>query len=67
MTSQPIRDPLADHLITPANSALAVIDYQPSQIGAVRSIDHDLLLKNIAALTGTRVRQLPINNTVKIA
>jgi len=47
MTSQPIRDPLADHLLTPANSALLVIDYQPSQIGAVRSIDHDLLLKNI--------------------
>src|SRR5258705_869118 len=49
MTSQPIRDPLADHLITPANSALAVIDYQPSQIGAVRSIDHDLLLKNVVS------------------
>ena len=37
MTSQPIRDPLADHLITPENSALVLIDYQPEQIAAVRS------------------------------
>jgi hypothetical protein len=26
MTSQPIRDPLSDHLITPQNAALVVID-----------------------------------------
>ena len=31
MTSQAIRDPLADHLITPQNAALVLIDYQPSQ------------------------------------
>ena len=31
------RDPLADHLITPQNAALVVIDYQPSQIASVRS------------------------------
>ena len=29
MTSEAIRDPLADHLITPQNAALVVIDYQP--------------------------------------
>jgi hypothetical protein len=28
MTSQAIRDPLADHLITPQNSALVLIDYR---------------------------------------
>ena len=56
MTSQPIRDPLADHLITPANAALAVIDYQPSQIEAVRSMDHDLLLKN--AISTVKVAKL---------
>jgi hypothetical protein len=49
MTSAPIRDPLADHLITPQNSALVFIDYQPSQVAAVRSMDQDLLVKNIAA------------------
>jgi hypothetical protein len=38
-----IRDPLADHLITPQNSALILIDYQPDQVKAVRSMDQDLL------------------------
>jgi Universal stress protein family len=32
MTSAPVRDPLSDHLITPQNSALLLIDYQPSQL-----------------------------------
>jgi hypothetical protein len=32
MTSAPIRDPLADHLITPQNAALLLIDYQPAQV-----------------------------------
>ena len=31
MTSAPVRDPLADHLITPQNAAFLLIDYQPSQ------------------------------------
>ncbi len=31
-----IRDPFAHHLITPQNSAMVLIDYQPSQIAAVR-------------------------------
>ena len=34
-----IRDPLADHLLTPQHAALLVIDYQPSQIAAVQSMD----------------------------
>jgi nicotinamidase-related amidase len=46
MTSAPVRDPLADHLITPQNAALLLIDYQPAQLAAVRSMDHELLLKN---------------------
>ena len=29
MTSQAIRDPITDQLLTAANSALIVIDYQP--------------------------------------
>jgi nicotinamidase-related amidase len=47
VTSQAIRDPLADHLITPQNAALVLIDYQPSQFATVRSMDADLLRKNI--------------------
>jgi hypothetical protein len=31
MTSEPIRDPITDHLLTSQNAALVVIDYQPSQ------------------------------------
>ena len=33
MTSAPIRDPLADHLLTPENAAFLLIDYQPSAAG----------------------------------
>jgi nicotinamidase-related amidase len=47
MSSSGIRDPLADHLITPQNAALVVIDYQPAQFATVRSMDPELLLKNI--------------------
>ena len=69
MTSTPTRDQLADHLITPANSVLAVIDYQPSQIEAVRSIDHDLLLKNIiSTVKVAKLFGLPIvHSTINVA
>ena len=29
MASAPVRDPLGDHLLTPQNATLVVIDYQP--------------------------------------
>ena len=32
MTSQPIRDQVEDHLITPKNAALLIIDYQPPHV-----------------------------------
>src|SRR5258708_11052857 len=40
MTSAPVRDSLADHLITPENAAFLFIDYQTAQLAAVRSMDH---------------------------
>ena len=49
MTSVPIRDPVADHLITPQNAALVVIDYQQNQFRSVRSMDSDLLLENVVS------------------
>ena len=64
-----IRDPLADHLITPQNSALILIDYQPVQVKAVRSMDQDLLVENIvstvklAKLFGVPV----VHSTVNVA
>jgi nicotinamidase-related amidase len=69
MSSAPIRDPLADHLITPQNSALVLIDYQPSQFATVRSVDTGLLLKNIVSTVKTaRAFNLPIvHSTVNVS
>lgn len=53
MTSEPIRDPLTDRLLTPENSALVVIDYQPSQVQAVKSMDQELLVRNIVSVART--------------
>src|SRR3989442_13653889 len=63
-----IRDPIGDHLLTPQNSALVVIDYQPAQVGAVRSMDRDLLVKNIVSTVKlARLFRLPIvHSTVNV-
>jgi nicotinamidase-related amidase len=53
MTSQAIRDPIADHLITPQNSAFVFIDYQPEQFATVRSMETDLLLENAVSTVKT--------------
>lgn len=50
MTSEPMRDPVTDPLLTPQNSALLVIDYQPAQFGTVTSIDRHLLTRNIVTV-----------------
>lgn len=69
MTSTPIRDQQSDHLITPQNSALLVIDYQPSQIGAVRSMDPDLLMKNVVSTVKVaKLFGVPIvHSTIQVA
>jgi nicotinamidase-related amidase len=69
MASGPIRDQLGDHLITPQNAALVLIDYQPSQFATIRSTDRDLLLKNIVSTVRTaNVFGLPIvHSTVNVA
>jgi hypothetical protein len=36
MTSAPVCDPLAEHLITPQNAALLLIDYQSAQLAGAR-------------------------------
>jgi nicotinamidase-related amidase len=68
VTSQPIRDPIADHLLTPQNSALLVIDYQPPQLSAVKSMDRDLLMKNAAStIKLAKVFDVPIvHSTVNV-
>ena len=69
MTSQPMRDPVTDRLLTPQNCALLVIDYQPSQIQTVTSVDHDLLVRNMVSVARlARAYGLPIVlSTVNVA
>jgi nicotinamidase-related amidase len=47
MTSETIRDPEKDHLLTPWNAALVIIDYQPVQVNSIASMDRQLLINNI--------------------
>jgi nicotinamidase-related amidase len=69
MPSQAVRDPFADHLITPQNAAFVLIDYQQNQIGTVRSMDPDLLLENIVSTVKlAKLFGLPIvHSTVGVA
>jgi nicotinamidase-related amidase len=69
MTSAPVRDPLADHLLTPDNAAFLLIDYQPSQLATVRSMDHDLLLKNaVSTVRAIKTFEVPVvHSTVNVA
>lgn len=45
-----IRDPKSDHLLTPDNAVLALIDYQPEQYAGVHSIDHKTLFAHVVSL-----------------
>jgi nicotinamidase-related amidase len=69
VTSEPMRDPETDSLLTPRNCALLVIDYQPSQFATVTSIDRDLLSRNIVSVARTaKTYGLPIVlSTVNVA
>jgi nicotinamidase-related amidase len=69
MTSAPVRDPLADHLLTPENAAFLLIDYQPAQLAAVRSMDHALLMKNAVSTVRTiKAFGVPVvHSTVNVA
>ena len=61
MTSEPMRDPITDHLLTPHNSALLIIDYQPLQVSSVASMDRRELVLNIMAVTRlAKLFRLPI-------
>ena len=68
MASLPLRDPVGDQLLTPQNSALIVIDYQPSQFAAVHSMDRALLLANIVSTVKTaKAFHLPIvHSTINV-
>src|SRR5271163_2908194 len=69
MTSAPIRDPLADHFLTPQNAAFLFIDYQPAQLATIRSMDPALLLKNAVSTVKTiKTFGVPVvHSTVNVA
>jgi hypothetical protein len=38
---------MSDHLLTPQNCALVIIDYQPAQVTSIRSMDQDVLVDHV--------------------
>jgi nicotinamidase-related amidase len=69
MTSQAIRDPLGDRLITPQNAVFVLIDYQPEQISTVQSMDQEELLKNaVSTVRSVKTFDVPlVHSTVNVA
>jgi nicotinamidase-related amidase len=56
-----IRNPVTDHMITPQNSALVIIDFQPVQVTSIASMDRRALVANIVAVAKTaKLYGLPI-------
>lgn len=47
MASLPIRDPKNDHLLTPENSVLVIVDYQPTMVQSVNSTSRSLIVQTI--------------------
>ncbi|MDQ1461533.1 MAG: hypothetical protein QOI08_3017 [Actinomycetota bacterium] len=68
-TSNAVRDPLIDHLLTSENAALVVIDYQPTQLAAVTSMDRALLVDNVVSVARlAKAFELPVVlSTVNVA
>ncbi|MEY9852290.1 nicotinamidase-related amidase [Leifsonia sp. EB41] len=69
MTSEPRRDPFSDPLLTPENAALVIIDFQPTQVASVRSMDTALMTKNVVSLAqiGTTFGLPVVLSTVNVA
>jgi nicotinamidase-related amidase len=61
MTSESRRDPVTDQLLTPENSALLIIDYQPVQVSSAASMDRRSLVLNIVDVAkAAKLYRLPI-------
>ena len=55
------RDAKTDYLLTPANSALALIDYQPGLVDGTHSIARDILVNNVVAMAkAAKMYDLPV-------
>ena len=58
---EPVRDPKSDRLLTPANAALVLIDYQPEQYRTVTSATPEEINLNVVALCRfARAYDLPV-------
>ncbi|MCI0400714.1 MAG: hydrolase [Gammaproteobacteria bacterium] len=68
MASEPIRDSIKDQLLTPKNSALIIIDYQPVQVNSIASMDRQKLIDNIVGVAKIGLAyKLPIvHSTVNV-
>jgi len=56
-----IRDPRTDHLLTPQNAALVIIDFQPVQVSSIQSRSKRELVSNITALARIgKLYELPV-------
>ena len=68
MASEAIRNAQTDHLLTPENSALIIIDYQPIQVSSIRSISREEMVFNIVSTAKAAVNyKLPIiHSTVNV-
>jgi nicotinamidase-related amidase len=61
MASEKMRNQLTDHLLTPENSMLIVIDYQPAQVATMHSMPRDELMFNIVSTAKAALNyKLPI-------
>jgi len=69
MTSEARRDPLTDALLTPENAAMVIIDYQPTQVNTIRSMDPARMVTNVVTAARISVAyHLPIVlSTVNVA
>jgi nicotinamidase-related amidase len=62
MTSFPNRrDPIGDHLLTPENAAIIIIDFQPVQVASIASRPKRELVSNITALARiAKLYEMPV-------
>jgi nicotinamidase-related amidase len=70
MTSQKtIRDPIRDHLLTPQNAAVVIIDFQPVQVASIVSMERRELIANVVAVANAaKLYGLPVVlSTVNVA
>lgn len=68
-SSQEIRDPIADALLTPANAALVIIDFQPVQVASIVSMERREMIANVVAVAkSAKLYGLPVVlSTVNVA